>query len=423
MNEASRARAQAGLRTTARSLTVAALLLGLQASYAQTLIRHATVLTVSHGTLEGASVLIENGKIAAVGKDVAAPAGATVIDATGKFVTPGVIDCHSHIAAASINESAVPVSSMVAMEDVLNPEDISIYRALAGGVTTANVLHGSANPIGGKCMVLKLRWGKTGEEMLFEGARPGIKLALGENPKREGKAIHPTSRQGVNDVIRDAFLRAKAYWAHWRTYESENAAGKRAIPPRRDLELEPLVEILEGKRLVHAHCYRADEILALIRLADELGFKIRTLQHVLEGYKVAREIAAHGAGASTFSDWWAYKVEAYDAIPYNAALMTRAGVLVSINSDSNEEIRHLPQEAAKTMKWGGLSRDEALALVTLNPAKQLMIDDRVGSIEVGKDADLAIWEGDPLSAYSRVLTTFVDGQVYFDIERDKERRP
>ena len=406
----------------ARSLTVAALFGALPAVAETTLIRNATVLTVSDGTLEGGSVLIEDGKIAAVGQGVAAPAGAEVIDAAGKFVTPGVIDCHSHIAADSINESSVPVSAMVAMEDVLDPSDIAIYRALAGGVTTANILHGSANPIGGKCAVIKLRWGKTAAEMLLRGAKPGIKFALGENPKREGKAIHPGSRQGVNDVIRDAFLRAKAYQAERRTYESEKALGKRVIPPRRDLELEPLVEILEGKRLVHAHSYRADEILALIRLADEIGFKIRTLQHVLEGYKVAREIAAHGAGASTFSDWWAYKVEAYDAIPHNAALMTRAGVLVSINSDSAEEIRHLPQEAAKAMKWGGLNRDEALALVTLNPAKQLMIDDRVGSIEVGKDADLVIWEGDPLSVYSKVLTTFVDGEAYFDRERDLERR-
>ena len=405
----------------ARSLTVAALL-AVAASAQTTLIRNATVLTVSDGTLSNASILIEDGKIAAMGEGLDAPAGATILDATGRFVTPGVIDCHSHIAADSINESAVPVSAMVAMEDVLDPRDVSIYRALAGGVTTANILHGSANPIGGKCAVIKLRWGKTAEEMLFRGAKPGIKFALGENPKREGKAIHPGSRQGVNDVIRDAFLRAKAYRTEWRTYESEKASGKRAIPPRRDLELEPLVEILEGQRLVHAHCYRADEILALIRLADEIGFKIRTLQHVLEGYKVANEIAAHGAGASTFSDWWAYKVEAYDAIPHNAALMARAGVLVSINSDSAEEIRHLPQEAAKTVKWGGLSRDEALALVTLNPAKQLMIDDRVGSIEKGKDADLVIWDGDPLSVYSKVLTTFVDGQIYFDREQDKEQR-
>jgi imidazolonepropionase-like amidohydrolase len=228
---------------------------------------------------------------------------------------------------------------------------------------------------------------------------------------------------GVNDVIRQAFADAKQYRSRWQEYEKKKAAGeKRLIPPRRDFELEALVEILDGKRLVHAHCYRGDEILALIRLADEIGFKIQTLQHVLEGYKVAKEIAAHGAGASTFSDWWAYKVEAYDAIPHNAAIMTRKGVLVSINSDSAEEIRHLNQEAAKTMKWGGLSENEALRLVTINPAMQLKIDNRVGSIEPGKDADLVIWDGPPLSIFSKVLTTFVDGEIYFDREKDFETR-
>ncbi len=389
---------------------------------AATLIRNATVITMAGPTLENASVLIDDGKIVAVGSDVGAPAGAEVIDATGRWVTPGVIDCHSHLAVDAINELSVPVSSMVSMEDVLNPEDVGIHRALAGGVTTANILHGSGNPIGGRCAVIKMRWGADARGLLFEGAKPGIKFALGENPKRAGRPIHPGSRQGVNDVIRAAFLEAKAYRAQWRDYEQARGSGKRMLPPRRDLQLEALVEVLEGERLVHAHCYRADEILALLRLADEIGFKIQTLQHVLEGYKVADEIVAHGAGASTFSDWWGYKVEAFDAIPYNAALMTRRGVLVSINSDSAEEIRHLNQEAAKAIKWGGLSEDEALALVTINPAKQLMIDDRVGSLEVGKDADLAIWDGPPLSVYSKVLTTFVDGRIYFDRVRDEKLR-
>ena len=270
--------------------------------------------------------------------------------------------------------------------------------------------------------MLKLRWGKSAREMIFEGAIPGIKFALGENTKRAGKTFHPATRQGVNEVFRQAFLDARDYQSKWKAYQSDKAAGKRAIPPRRNLQLEPLVEILEGRRLVHAHSYRADEILALIRLADEIGFKIRTLQHVLEGYKVAQEIAAHGAGASTFSDWWAYKVEAFDAIPYNAAMMTRAGVLVSINSDSAEEIRHLNQEAAKSIKWGGLTEEEALALVTINPAKQLMIDHRVGSLEPGKDADLVIWDGHPLSVYAKVLTTYVDGEVYFDRDADARGR-
>lgn len=393
------------------------------AAPAATLIQNATVITMAGDTLENASVLIgDDGKIAAVGTDLSAPAGAEIVDASGRYVTPGIIDCHSHLAADSINESSVPVSSMVSMVDVLNPEDISIYRALTGGVTTANILHGSANPIGGRSAVIKMRWGVNAQGLLFEGAKPGIKFALGENPKRGSKPIHPNSRQGVNDAIRAAFLQAKAYQAEWQDYKAAKQAGKRKLPPRRDLQLEALVEVLEGERLMHAHCYRADEILALIRLADEIGFKIRTLQHVLEGYKVADEIAAHGAGASTFSDWWGYKVEAYDAIPYNAALMTRKGVLVSINSDSDEEIRHLNQEAAKTIKWGGLSEEEALALVTINPAKQLMIDDRVGSLEVGKDADIAIWDGPPLSVFSKVLTTFVDGKIYFDRAEDRSRQ-
>ncbi len=403
-------------------VAVLAIVLCARAVSAATVIENATILTAaSSGTIEG-SILISGGKIVGVGRDLEVPAGATRVDAAGKFVSPGIIDCHSHIATEAINEGSVPVSSMVAIGDVIDSEDISIYRALAGGVTTANILHGSANPIGGQCAVLKLRWGKPAREMLFEGAKPGIKFALGENTKRAGKPFHPATRQGVNEVFRRAFLDAQQYKADWEAYRAAQAAGRRVLPPGRDLQLEPLVEVLEGKRLVHAHSYRADEILALLRLADEIGFKIRTFQHVLEGYKVAREIAAHGAGASTFSDWWAYKVEAFDAIPYNAALMTRAGVLVSINSDSGEEIRHLNQEAAKAIKWGGLTEDEALALITINPAKQLMIDDRVGSIEAGKDADLVIWDGPPLSVYAKVLTTYVDGEVYFDREQDAQRR-
>jgi imidazolonepropionase-like amidohydrolase len=394
------------------------------------LIQHANIVTVTNGTIRNGSILLRGGKIAQIGESLLVPGGAQVIEASGRYVTPGLIDCHSHIATDAINEGSIPISSMVGIEDVVDPDDVAIYRALAGGVTTANVLHGSANPIGGKCQVIKLRWGKPAAELIFEGAPPGIKFALGENPKRSNVQpgsrrvdLHPSTRLGVNDVIRQAFLDAKQYQSEWNQYERRKTAGEtRLIPPRRDLELEALVEILEGKRLVHAHCYRADEILALLRLAEELGFRIQTLQHVLEGYKVAKEIAAHGAGASTFSDWWAYKVEAYDAIPYNAAIMTRKGVLVSINSDSPEEIRHLNQEAAKTMKWGGLSEDEALRLVTFNPAKQLKIEDRVGSIEEGKDADLVIWDGPPLSIFSKVLTTFVDGEVYFSRENDAETR-
>ncbi len=384
-----------------------------------TLIRGATILTASHGRIENGDILIRDGKIARVGRGLEAPRGAHVVDASGRWVTPGSSAAHSHMAALSINEGSVNVSSMVTIEDVIRPEDIGMYRALAGGVTTINVLHGSANPIGGGNAVLKLRWGSDAEGLLM-GAHPGIKFALGENTKRDRDPDrYPATRMGVQDVIRQAFLDAQEYMEAWEEYE---ANGRRGVPPRRDLKLERLAEILRGERWVHAHSYRADEILQLIRLAEEFGFKIRTFQHVLEGYKVADEIAQHGAGASTFSDWWAYKVEAYDAIPYNAALMTERGVLVSINSDSGEEIRHLNQEAAKSMKWGGLDEEQALRLVTLNPAIQLGIDDRVGSIDEGKDADLVIWDGYPLSMFAKVLQTYVDGKLYFDIELDRERR-
>jgi imidazolonepropionase-like amidohydrolase len=290
-------------------------------------------------------------------------------------------------------------------------------------VTTANILHGSANPIGGQNAVIKMRWGADANGLLLEGAPPGIKFALGENTKRDRDPDrYPATRMGVQDVIRQALLDARQYQQRWRRYEEGRRGRRPAIPPRRDLKLETLAEILDGERLVHAHAYRGDEILQLIRLAEEFGFTIASFQHVLEGYKVADEIAAHGAGASTFSDWWAYKVEAYDAIPYNAALMTQRGVVVSINSDDREEMRHLNQEAAKAVKWGGLAENDALKLVTLNPARQLGIHDRVGSIEVGKDADLVIYTNHPLSVYSRVEQTLIDGQVYFDRLADLARR-
>jgi imidazolonepropionase-like amidohydrolase len=393
------------------------------------LIQNATILTASHGTIERGSILIKDGKIAEVGASVKAPKDAQVIDASGLFVMPGIIDCHSHIAVdGSVNEGSISVSSIVNIADVLNPDDVDIYRDLAGGVTVANVLHGSANAIGGQTIVIKLRWGQPASKLPFEGAMPGIKFALGENPKRSNSrgraARYPVTRMGVEETIRGAFVEARDYKAAWDLYNKRSAAGeKNLLPPRRDLRLDPLVEVLEGKRYVHSHCYREDEILMLLRVAKEFGFKVRTFQHVLEGYKVADEIAASGAGASTFSDWWAYKVEAYDAIPYNAALMTRRGVLVSVNSDDAAEATHLNQEAAKSIKFGGLSHDEALKLVTLNPAIQLGIDKRVGSIDVGKDADLAIYNHDPLSDYAVVQKTLIDGRVYFDRQRDIADRP
>ena len=390
------------------------------------LIQNATVLTVTQGTIEHGSVLIKDGKISEVGPNVKAPSGAQIIDGTGMFVTPGIIDCHSHIAVdGSVNEGSVSVSSIANIAEVLDSDDISIYRDLAGGVTTANVLHGSANSIGGQTIVIKLRWGQPAAKLPFEGALPGIKFALGENPKRSNFSIpgrekrYPASRMGVEETIRSAFTEARDYKNAWDTYNKKIAAGeKNLLPPRRDLRLDPLVEVLEGKRYIHSHCYREDEILMLLRVAKEFGFKVRTFQHILEGYKVADELAAAGVGASTFSDWWAYKVEAYDAIPYNAALMTKRGVVVSINSDDAEEATHLNQEAAKTIKYGGLSHDEALKLVTINPAIQLGIDKRVGSIEAGKDADLVIYNHDPLSAYAVVQKTLIDGRVYFDRQQD-----
>ena len=415
-----------------------ALPVSLAAADAPVLIQNATILTITKGSFKG-SIVLRDGKIAELGEHVMAPAGAVLVDGTGKYVMPGIIDCHSHIMAESINEGSVSVSSMVGISDVLNSEDIAIYRALAGGVTTANILHGSANPIGGKTLVMKMRWGKNAEQMKFEGAVPGIKFALGENPKRRGNQPgggggagadaqaanlrYPATRMGVEDVIREAFSDAQAYKARWDRYNAAAARGETAIPPGRDLKLEPLVEVLEGKRFVHVHCYRQDEILMILHVADDYGFKVRTLQHVLEGYKVAKEIAAHGAGASTFADWWDYKMEAIDAIPYNAAILTRKGVVTSLNSDDAELMRHLDKEAAKAMKYGGLSETEALALVTINPAKQLAIDQRVGSLEVGKDADVLLYDGPPLSNFSKVLKVWIDGHEYFDRDRDIAQRP
>ena len=394
------------------------------------LIQNATILTVTKGTVKG-SILLQDGKIAAIGDKVLAPPGAKVIDAAGKFIMPGIIDCHSHIATEAVNEGSASVTAMVGIEDTVNPDDIAIYRALAGGVTTANILHGSANAIGGKNQVIKMRWGQNADGLRFKGAMPGIKFALGENPKRAGSSQggfgapatnlrYPATRMGVEDVIREAFNDAKTYKAQWAEYDSKMKAGQVAIPPARDLKLETLVEVLDGKRLVHAHCYRQDEILMLLHVADDYGFHVQTFQHVLEGYKVAKEIAAHGSGASTFSDWWAYKMEAEDAIPYNAAVLTRKGVLTSLNSDDAELMRHLEKEAAKTLKYGNLTETEALSLVTINPAKQLKIDDKVGSLEVGKDADLVVFDAHPLSNFSKVEKVFIDGKMYFDRDNDVE---
>jgi len=401
---------------------------GATASRPPLVIRGATILTATRGTIPNGSIVVRDGKFAAVGTNISVPPGAEVVDASGTYVTPGLIDEHGHIMADSINEGGTTVSSMTNVLDVLNPTDVDIYRDLAGGLTTAVVFHGSANPVGGTNAVIKLRWGRTrAEELLFDGAKPGLKFALGENPKdmrqfgQTGPRRYPTSRPGVEFVIRDAFTRAREYQRAWQEYRRRKQAGDDVPPPRRDLQLDPLVEVLEGKRLAHVHAYRADEMLMALRLAEEFGFKVATFEHGLEGYKVAKEIAAHGAGVGTFSDWWGYKVEAIDAIPYNAALLLKAGANVAINSDSAEHARRLNSEAAKMMKWGGLSEEQALSLVTINPARMLKIDARVGSIETGKDADFVIWSGHPLSAYAIVNRTYIDGVLYYDREADLKR--
>lgn len=393
-----------------------------------------TLLTVAApGAIEAGTLLIRDGKIVAVGRDVAVPAGALRIDASGRFVMPGIIDCHSHTAAeGGVNEGSDIVTAEVRVRDVIDHRDVDIYRQLAGGVTTINVLHGSANSIGGQNAILKLRWGQPPEKLLFEDAPRGIKFALGENPKRSNFTVpgqprrYPATRMGVEVSIRDAFLEARAYKAEWDEHErklrSLARGAEKPPPPRRDLRLETLKEILEGKVHVHAHAYRADEILMLIRVAEEFGFKVRTFQHVLEGYKVASEIAKHGAGASSFSDWWAYKMEAFDAIPYNAAIMAAKGVVVSLNSDSNELARRLYWEAAKAVKYGGVAENEALKMITLNPARQLGIERRVGSLEPGKDADVAIFSAHPFAPDTRVEMTLVDGRVLFDRQRDLRER-
>lgn len=390
----------------------------------EVLIRNATVLTAARGTLENTDILIQNGKIARVGKDLKAATNAKIIDAGGKFVTPGIIDAHSHTMMDAVNEFSYSVTSMARIRDVLNPTDISIYRALAGGVTAANLLHGSANAIGGQNSTVKFKYGKPIEDFLIADAPPGIKFALGENVKRTnfnptpGAAFrYPRTRMGTMEVIRDAFVRARDYKKSWDDFRAK----KTMVQPRRDLELEPLVEVLEGKRLVHAHGYRSDEHLNLLLIADEFKFKIATLQHALEAYKIAPEIAKRGTGVSIFADYWGYKLEAYDSIPGNAAILFKNGVNISINSDSDERMRRLNLDAAKVVKFG-VPEEDALKMITINPAKQLGIDKRTGSIEVGKDADIVIWTAHPFSVYARPETTMIEGEIYFDRQQDAAKR-
>lgn len=389
------------------------------------LIKNATVWTSeSEGILQNTDVLLKGGKIAAVGKSLS-ESGARIIDGTGKHLTPGVIDEHSHIAAASINEGGQSVTSEVRIADNLNPDDINIYRQLSGGVTTSHILHGSANVIGGQTQLIKLRWGADDEGLKFKGADGFIKFALGENVKRSPSAIgngsnnnrYPDTRMGVEQVLEDAFTRAHEYKDGWKAWET---GGRKGAAPRRDLELEALAEILDNKRFITCHSYVQSEINMSIHIAEKMGYKYNTFTHILEGYKVADKMKAHGANASTFSDWWIYKMEVIDAIPYNAYLMQLAGLNVAINSDDAEMARRLNQEAAKSVKYGGMSEVDALKMVTINPAKMLHVDNKVGSIKIGKDADVVLWSDNPLSIYAKSLYTIVDGTVYFDREKDKQ---
>lgn len=397
------------------------------------LIKNATVWTnEKEGVLPNTDVLLKAGKIAAIGKSLS-DASAKVIDGSGKYLTPGIIDEHSHIAASSINEGGQSVTSEVRIADNLNPDDINIYRQLAGGVTTSHILHGSANVIGGQTQLIKLRWGANDDDLKFKGADGFIKFALGENVKRSNFTSqgnnnrYPDTRMGVEQVLIDAFTRARDYQKAWAEYSSEKdklIKAKKSITglaePRRDLELDALSEILNEKRFITCHSYVQSEITGSIEVANKMGYKYNTFTHILEGYKVADKMKAHGANASTFSDWWAYKVEVQDAIAYNAAIMHRVGLNVAINSDDAEMARRLNQEAAKVIKYGGLSEDEAFKMVTLNPAKMLHVDDKVGSLKIGKDADVVLWSDNPLSIYAKALYTIVDGTIYFDRAKDEQ---
>jgi imidazolonepropionase-like amidohydrolase len=402
-------------------------------------IRHATLWTCeAEGVIEDGELLVSGGKILAVGKQIdpkkiLGKQGGVVkeIDATGMHISPGIIDEHSHIAISrGVNEWTETSSAEVSIGSVVDSEDIDIYRQLSGGVTAAQLLHGSANPIGGQSAIIKLRWGLSPGEMLIEGAAPFIKFALGENVKQSNSgedytSRFPQTRMGVEQVYYDMFIRALEYEQEWDEYEALLKDKKRAstaVPPRKDLELEVLLQILKKERFISCHSYRQDEINMLMHVADSLGFTLNTFTHILEGYKVADKMAEHGAGASSFSDWWAYKYEVKDAIPYNGAILWEHGITTAFNSDDAEMARRLNQEAAKAVKYGGVPEEEALKFVTLNPAKLLHLDARMGSLKAGKDADFVIWNAPPLSIYAVVQQTYVDGRCYFDRNVDSELR-
>ncbi|WP_339921875.1 amidohydrolase family protein [uncultured Cyclobacterium sp.] len=389
------------------------------------LIKNAQVITITNGTLENADVLVKEGIITEIGTNLKASKNVKLVDASGQYLMPGIIDAHSHLALEIINEASSPITSEVQMRDVIDPFDVSIYRALAGGTTISHAMHGSANVIGGQNVTLKHRYGtKDPDRLIMEEAPRTIKFALGENPTRVhgiGKNLQPRSRMGVEAVIRNGFEEALQYKAVWENWNLEKQQKEINIaPPKFNLRLQTLVAILDGKIIIHCHSYRADEIYMLIEVCKEYGVDKIVFSHVNEGFKVAPELAKYTMGASVFSDWWAYKFEVYYSTAFNAAILTKNGVVTSINSDSDELVRHLYHEAAKTQRYGGLTDDEALALITINPAKQLGIDKYVGSIEVGKQADLVLFDKHPLSIYAIPQMTWVDGVKYFDRESDQD---
>jgi imidazolonepropionase-like amidohydrolase len=419
-------------RTTAlRALPVAVLIVGLScllaAAEKPVLLRNGQIITVSGEMIPGGDILILGAKIAKVGKNLAAPPAAEVIDLNGRWVMPGIIDSHSHIAVeGEVNESGDLLTPEVDVRDVINPEDINIFYALTGGVTSVHTMHGSGNPIGGRGIVLKLRWGKSAADLVFAGAPLTSKWALGENPKRSnmsgmGPARYPRTRMGVEESIRNEFEKARDYLRQWAEYEKKAKAAKESkgrhaspLPPKKDYRLEGIADILSGKLWVRCHAYQSEEMLSIMRLCREYGVKLVCFEHGLEGYRITNELVENGVAISTFADFWAYKWEAYNTMPQAAALCAKRGVLVALNSDDAERMRHLFNDAAKTVRFGGATEDEAIRMLTINPAKILGVDRWVGTIEPGKDADLAVFSRHPLDPFTVCEVTMVDGTVYFD---------
>lgn len=391
------------------------------------LLKNGNIIPISGENIQGGEILIVGTKITKVGKNLAGPPEAEVINLDGKWVMPGIIDSHSHIALeGDVNEMGDLITAEVDCKDIINPQDINIFYALTGGVTSIHTMHGSGNPIGGKGIVLKMRWAKSAEELIFQGAPLTSKWALGENPKQTnfqgpGRARYPKTRMGVEQAIRDEFEKAKDYTRQWKEYEKKAKASKDSkrkipppLPPKKDYRIEGVVDILKGKLWVRCHGYQSEEMLSIMRLCQEYGIKLVCFEHALEGYRITNELVKYGVGISTFADAWAYKWEAYNTMPHAAALCAKRGVLVAINSDDAERMRHLFNDAAKTVRFGGLSEIEALKTLTINPAKIMGIDRWVGTIEIGKDADLAIFNRHPLDPYTVCEMTLVDGKVYFD---------